>query len=98
MTEACDPNGTSRIVESLGLTKGISSSAVAKAQNGETTIYAVAVSGLSQVLVETTGGESIVYLYGHQGSASLTTDVLADEAEAWQSETSAVELLGEIRR
>jgi hypothetical protein len=44
---------------------------VAKAVNGVTTTYVIAVLGLSQVLVETTDGESIVYLYGH--------DLLAEE-------------------
>jgi RHS repeat-associated protein len=44
---------------------------MAKAVDGVTTIYVVAVLGLSQVLVETTGGESVVYLYGH--------DLLAEE-------------------
>ena len=45
-------------------------------ENGETTSYVVAVLGLSQVLVETTGGESIVYLYGH--------DLLGEKDDTWQ--------------
>ncbi len=65
---------------------------LAKAQDGVTTTYVVAVlpalrstaalavspaeGGLSQVLVEMTGGESILYLYGH--------DLLAEEGDAWQ--------------
>jgi hypothetical protein len=38
---------------------------VAEAVNGVTTTYVVAVLGLSQVLVETTGGETTRYVYGH---------------------------------
>ena len=38
---------------------------VAKSENGVTTSYVVAVLGLSQVLVETTGGQSTWYAYGH---------------------------------
>ena len=49
---------------------------VAKTQDGVTTSYVVAVLGLSQVLVETTGGDSIVYLYGH--------DLLGEKDDAWQ--------------
>jgi RHS repeat-associated protein len=49
---------------------------VAKAENGVTTTYVVAVLGLSQVLVETTDGSSIRYVYGH--------DLLAEhDGEAW---------------
>jgi RHS repeat-associated protein/uncharacterized repeat protein (TIGR01451 family) len=49
---------------------------LAKSENGETTIYAVAVLGLSQVLMETTAGESVIYLYGH--------DLLAEEDDERQ--------------
>jgi len=49
---------------------------VAKAENGVTTSYVVAVLGLSQVLVETTGGQTTRYVYGH--------DLLAEhDGEAW---------------
>jgi hypothetical protein len=49
---------------------------VAEAVNGVTTTYVVAVLGLSQVLVETTGGDTIRYLYGH--------DLLAEhDGSAW---------------
>jgi hypothetical protein len=44
---------------------------MAKAVDGVTTTYVVAVLGLSQVLMETMDGESIIYLYGH--------DLLAEE-------------------
>jgi RHS repeat-associated protein len=37
----------------------------AKTVNGVTTTYIIAVLGLPQVLVETTGGQSTAYLYGH---------------------------------
>jgi RHS repeat-associated protein len=47
----------------------------AKTVNGVTTTYIIAVLGLPQVLVETTGGQSTVYLYGH--------DLLAEEGTAW---------------
>jgi RHS repeat-associated protein len=47
-----------------------------KTQDGVTTSYFVAVLGLSQVLMETTTGESIVYLYGH--------DLLGEKDDAWQ--------------
>ena len=49
---------------------------MAKTENGVTTSYVVAVLGLSQVLVETTGGDSIVYLYGH--------DLLGEKDDTWQ--------------
>jgi RHS repeat-associated protein len=49
---------------------------MAKAKNGVTTSYVVAVLGLSQVLVETTGGDSILYLYGH--------DLLGEKDDTWQ--------------
>ena len=49
---------------------------LAKTENGETTTYAVAVLGLSQVLIETTAGDSILYLYGH--------DLLAEEDDTWK--------------
>ena len=38
---------------------------MAKTENGVTTNYVVAVLGLSQVLVETTGETTIRYVYGH---------------------------------
>ncbi|MBN1657252.1 MAG: hypothetical protein JXA93_02570 [Anaerolineae bacterium] len=38
---------------------------VAKSENGVTTNYVVAVLGLSQVLVEMTGGSTTRYVYGH---------------------------------
>lgn len=47
---------------------------VAKAVDSVTTTYVVAVLGLSQVLMETAGGESIFYLYGH--------DLLAEESSS----------------
>jgi RHS repeat-associated protein len=48
---------------------------VQKVAVGVTTTYIIAVLGLPQVLVETTGGQSTVYLYGH--------DLLAEEGTAW---------------
>jgi len=49
---------------------------VAKAENGVATSYVVAMLGLSQVLVETTGGQTTRYVYGH--------DLLAEhDGEAW---------------
>jgi RHS repeat-associated protein len=51
---------------------------VAKAVDGVTTTYVVAVLGLSQVLAETTDGETIRYVFGH--------DLLAEESDggwAW---------------
>jgi len=46
-----------------------------KVADGVTTTYVIAVLGLPQVLVETTGGQSTAYLYGH--------DLLAEEVTAW---------------
>jgi len=49
---------------------------VAKAENGVSTTYVVAVLGLSQVLVDTTGGQTTRYVYGH--------DLLAEhDGEVW---------------
>jgi RHS repeat-associated protein len=49
---------------------------VAKVENGQTTTYTVAVLGLSQVLVETSGSEMTRYVYGH--------DLLAEkDGSAW---------------
>jgi hypothetical protein len=50
---------------------------VAKSENGVTTTYVVAVLGLSQVLVETTDGETTRYVYGSDGSVLLTTNLPA---------------------
>ena len=49
----------------------------------DATTSIVAVLGLSQVLVETSGDETIRYLYGHDGSASLTTGLLGEEGTTW---------------
>ena len=38
---------------------------------------------LSGVPVETTGSQRVTYLYGHDGSASLTTGLLGEEGTAW---------------
>jgi hypothetical protein len=46
-----------------------------KVADGVTTTYVVALLGLPQVLVETTGGSSTAYLHGH--------DLLGEEGTAW---------------
>ncbi|HSJ53123.1 MAG TPA: RHS repeat-associated core domain-containing protein, partial [Anaerolineae bacterium] len=49
---------------------------VTKSENGVTTTYVVAILGLSQVLVETTGGQTTWYVYGH--------DLIAEyDGSAW---------------
>jgi len=46
-----------------------------KVADGVTMTYVIAVLGLPHVLVETTGGQSTAYLYGH--------DLLAEEGTTW---------------
>jgi len=62
---------------------------VAKSENGVTTTYVVAVLGLSQVLVETTGGQTTRYVYGH--------DLLAQhDGAAWAWHLN--DALGSVRQ
>ena len=48
---------------------------MSKGVDGVITTYVVAVLGLPQVVVETTGGSSTAYLHGH--------DLLGEEGTAW---------------
>ena len=58
---------------------------VAQTADGVTPTYVIAVLGLPQVLVETTDGQSTVYLHGHDGSAGPLLLLFRQPACPWSA-------------